>query len=717
MSREDWKRDSRKLGICYIGILMLSVAAFGQTVVTTGTNQDLQLSPSGTGKIQLSPSGTGVVVATKAFTAPSIGPFTNPASPLCIVDGTNNVHISDCVTYLGNLGFSSSGTIWSFVPEDFTSDPFVNWGGDILLLHQTGTGDTCATSAPWTCWMTEVPLTLPTHLTLHGIQNPSQTQGPLNTGTAIGFGTSYPTPLGIPANATNWTGTGNHIPDFTCNGTGGHIASSVIDVYVQVWEGLDRSGSLALLTTPGYGAPTAEVHVTCPGTAGNAQSVTFHAPTASGTAPFAAKEFYAGIATTAAVNGAGNEQAVPVGSATLTCPGLPGPIDSASGCAITSGLVTIQAIPAAQTGNPPPLVDLSTCMIALGTGVPGVSANSFGVKLQHLTLIGSASTGANSDTPSSNEPSCAVLGWTAQEQSGLDDVTFTGPFINTPIYSGYKSGNSTINGIHMPSNTGPMCNPACTVYSVILDGRGLGNGGARAIDDSTFANRCSNCTHGAVGTVTPTVPYNIWATGTAAGFHAHSLHIENDAGGDGVFVDNRASIDASGVTGFGDTGHYLTHFGATADKSHVALTKVGKNGAVKDDANSFTISVAANTGFDYSNAETLGTVSAGAIATISNCSSSASPAVCGSAAAGSVALPTGSSPTLVVDTTAVTANSQIVLTVDESLGTKLGITCNTTLATLLNPVVTARTANTSFTFTIGATIATNKACVSYLIIN
>ena len=100
-----------------------------------------------------------------------------------------------------------------------------------------------------------------------------------------------------------------------------------------------------------------------------------------------------------------------------------------------------------------------------------------------------------------------------------------------------------------------------------------------------------------------------------------------------------------------------------------------------------------------------------------NCSSSASPAVCSSAPAGSVALPTGTNPTLVVNTSAVTANSQIILTVDESLGTKLGVTCNTTLSTLLNPVVTARTAGTSFTFTIGATIATNPACVSYYIIN
>jgi len=111
-----------------------------------------------------------------------------------------------------------------------------------------------------------------------------------------------------------------------------------------------------------------------------------------------------------------------------------------------------------------------------------------------------------------------------------------------------------------------------------------------------------------------------------------------------------------------------------------------------------------------------GNVKASLYSTISNCSNGASPAVCGSAASGSVALPTGTNPTLVVNTTAVTATSQIHLTVDESI-TIGGTTCNTTLSTLVNPVVTARTAGTSFTFTMGAVIATNPACVSYTIIN
>jgi hypothetical protein len=100
-----------------------------------------------------------------------------------------------------------------------------------------------------------------------------------------------------------------------------------------------------------------------------------------------------------------------------------------------------------------------------------------------------------------------------------------------------------------------------------------------------------------------------------------------------------------------------------------------------------------------------------------NCSSSASPAVCGTNMAGSVAIPAGVNSTLVVDTTAVDGNSQILLQIDEGLGSKLGITCNTTLSTLTHPVVTARTAGTSFTIQMSSTTTTNPVCVSYLVLN
>lgn len=100
--------------------------------------------------------------------------------------------------------------------------------------------------------------------------------------------------------------------------------------------------------------------------------------------------------------------------------------------------------------------------------------------------------------------------------------------------------------------------------------------------------------------------------------------------------------------------------------------------------------------------------------TTTNCSSSAAPAVCSAAPAGSVVI-AAAGTTVTVNTTAVTANSQIFIQEDSSLGTKLSVTCNTTLGRTY--AITARTAGTSFTITSSAAPSTNPACMSYSIIN
>ena len=104
-------------------------------------------------------------------------------------------------------------------------------------------------------------------------------------------------------------------------------------------------------------------------------------------------------------------------------------------------------------------------------------------------------------------------------------------------------------------------------------------------------------------------------------------------------------------------------------------------------------------------------------ATVTNCSSKASPAVCAAAMAGSAVIAAGAT-TVVVNTTAVTANSQILVTADESLGTKLTATCNTQGLTALGaPRISARVAATSFTVKIDTGPTTNPLCFSYMIIN
>lgn len=96
-----------------------------------------------------------------------------------------------------------------------------------------------------------------------------------------------------------------------------------------------------------------------------------------------------------------------------------------------------------------------------------------------------------------------------------------------------------------------------------------------------------------------------------------------------------------------------------------------------------------------------------------NCTSGASPAVCGASVVGGVAV-AAAATSLVVNTTAVTAKSRIVLTMDSSLGSDLGVTCNTTN---IAAWVSARTAGTSFTITTASGPVTNPMCLNFILTN
>lgn len=98
-----------------------------------------------------------------------------------------------------------------------------------------------------------------------------------------------------------------------------------------------------------------------------------------------------------------------------------------------------------------------------------------------------------------------------------------------------------------------------------------------------------------------------------------------------------------------------------------------------------------------------------------NCVSSASPAVCSAAPDGNVVI-AASGTSVVVNTSAVTANSQIFVQEDQSLGTRLGVTCNTGFLAA-PPVISARSAGVSFTIAISAGLAVNPVCFSYMVVN
>ena len=107
------------------------------------------------------------------------------------------------------------------------------------------------------------------------------------------------------------------------------------------------------------------------------------------------------------------------------------------------------------------------------------------------------------------------------------------------------------------------------------------------------------------------------------------------------------------------------------------------------------------------------TVTFGTSQTSSNCANSSD--ACGAAAAGAFTVAAGST-TVTVGTSAVTANSEIFVVPDSSLGTRLGVTCNTTLLTS-DPQITARISGANFTVTLGTAPVTNPDCFNYLIVN
>jgi hypothetical protein len=118
-------------------------------------------------------------------------------------------------------------------------------------------------------------------------------------------------------------------------------------------------------------------------------------------------------------------------------------------------------------------------------------------------------------------------------------------------------------------------------------------------------------------------------------------------------------------------------------------------------------------------------VNAKTFSTATNCAAigtAASPSVaaCGSAAAGHFSCATNATgATCTVNTTAVTANSEIFVFESDTTvtGTALGVTCNT--STTVNPatrLLASSVAATSFTINLG-TVTTNPACFSYHIVN
>lgn len=93
-----------------------------------------------------------------------------------------------------------------------------------------------------------------------------------------------------------------------------------------------------------------------------------------------------------------------------------------------------------------------------------------------------------------------------------------------------------------------------------------------------------------------------------------------------------------------------------------------------------------------------------------DCVSKVSPAVCVNYLTGSVVV-AASATTVVVNDSSVASGTHVILQEDASLGSTLGVTCNTTPATA-PPTVSARVVGTSFTILTTAP-TTNPRCFSF----
>lgn len=180
-----------------------------------------------------------------------------------------------------------------------------------------------------------------------------------------------------------------------------------------------------------------------------------------------------------------------------------------------------------------------------------------------------------------------------------------------------------------------------------------------------------------------------------------------------------AIIDGTGTP---DTFKWGTNGGCDNRATTVAIT--GANQAL---SSGVVIKFAATTGHmfgdkwsvvttgatDVANFNGAGAVTVPAYLTATNCADSAGAAACGSAAAGRF-VADAAATTVVVSTTAVTANSEIFIEYDSSLSAALSVTCNATIPSAY--AVTARTAGASFTLSTTANIA-NPGCFSYHVVN
>lgn len=252
--------------------------------------------------------------------------------------------------------------------------------------------------------------------------------------------------------------------------------------------------------------------------------------------------------------------------------------------------------------------------------------------------------------------------------------------------SGLTSFGGIFNAYSVTTGTATGIQPTATVSpnnGQTVTGAGALNIGARGVD-AFSENLGAGTVVGMVGLITAS---DNFGTGTVTRAIGVDFQPNANTGGGAITNAYGAYFEAQSAA-TNNYGAYFNDFGAGA--TTYGIFQAGAN----------TKNVLSN-------------IQSSTYSTTANCANTASPAVCTSAAAGAVVV-AAAATTVVVNTSAVTANSEIFIQYDSSLGTRLSVTCNTTVAL---PAVTARVAATSFTVTVPVAPITNPACYSYHIVN
>ena len=394
---------------------------------------------------------------------------------------------------------------------------------------------------------------------------------------------------------------------------------------------------------------------------------------------------------------------------------------------------------------------LTLCILSLNPATADSVRGVFAVVLyQHAYTqpVGSGAASANI-TVNCGGAAFSQCGWENLHNGSLTSGVFDN-LQSTPISQSFPGSN---NYMAMYDNVGsnqcdrldavlgteaPLLLQACDgyvgvgIYRAVTSLLTVG-GSITAFDPTSLASTSlTNGTFGSSGTSwTATNDCSFPGTGVTCAFSSGTASTITQTSGTLAIPGHgnrvyKITYTVSGVTGT-PTATFTSAFFNGNNAAHIALNLI--NGAqtqyfmtVATPAN-FVISTTLTTGqaFTLTNMAVQEVVAGnnfvGGSLILGNCSSGASPAVCGSYTSGVVAIPTGVNPTLVVDTTLVGPNSRIILTPDDTEA-PAGTTCNTTLATLAaSPVVTARSNAVSFTISYSGTISTNPVCVNYLIVD